>query len=299
MTLECDVLVRTKNSAETLPLVLAALHSQKNIRFNLYVCDSGSTDDTLSFLKDYEHQFLKVESSNYYPGEVLNTMISKSNLENIVFLNSDSILLSPYSIFYLLKSLNNETKIAGVYGRQMAHPEHSVWVQRDYQQSFPSFNPPARWMHFSAPIAALKRSVWSKRPFYTDSWGSEDTEWAVWAKSVGFQVIYEPRALSLHSHEYTSKEIYRRKFIEGEADVFIFNKRHNFVSICIGSVKEVLGDFLWALKNRKCRGLFKSTYIHFFESWGYLAGLKWGQARKKRGDTSREVAQKLVLKNYD
>lgn len=298
MTISCEVLMRTKNSSPVIRAVLNSLFSQKNILFKLHVCDSGSTDDTLKILAEYPHKLTKIEPREYYPGDVLNRLVSESQEEVLVLLNSDAILLNPDSIFFLILNLNRSSQNAAVFGRQIAHSHHPAWVLRDYESSFPAVNPPAPWMHMSAPIAVIRKSIWKIRPFYSLAWGSEDVEWAFWAKQSFLNVNYEPAAIALHSHDYTSAEIYRRKFIEGEADVFIFDKCYSLGFFILESIKETIGDFLWALRRGVFSGLYKSMYIHFWEKYGYYRGVKQGRKRKKNKDLSRSIAQDQILKNY-
>lgn len=297
----CEVLIRTKNSITTLRPLIASLYAQRGISFILRVCDSGTDQETTAFFQQHDCHYERIASSEYVPSEVLNRLIQQSTSENIVLLNSDAILLTDHSLHDLLRELDSSSQVAAVYGRQVAHVEHAAWVQRDYLQSFPehSLEKPL-WIYFSAPLAALKKSVWKQRPFYSQAWGSEDTEWGKWCTDNSYKVEYVPTALCLHSHEYSAIQAYRRKFIEGEADSFIFpSKNLSVIQSFLSACRRSLSDFRWMFTERRFNGGYQSFYIRFFESMGYYRGFKWGRHRKSNDDVSLSTGKNVVLKNYD
>jgi len=62
----------------------------------------------------------------------------------------------------------------------------------------------------------------------SDAWASEDTEWGNWAKENGYNIKYVKNAILMHSHNYSLIQIYGRKFVEGEGDVFIYIGKENY-----------------------------------------------------------------------
>ena len=111
------VIMRTKNSDWVVDQALSALFSQRDVQFKLLVVDSGSTDRTLEILKDYPCKLIEVSADSYIPGKILNMAIEQVDSSLIVFLNSDSVLLSPYSLKNLLSRFDH-SDIAAAYGRQ-------------------------------------------------------------------------------------------------------------------------------------------------------------------------------------
>jgi rhamnosyltransferase len=185
-TNKVSIIIRTKNSSNIIDQTLKALFSQTFKNFDLIIVDSDSTDDTLEKCSKYEHKLLVFTSQEYHPGKVLNSAINKCNTELVVFLNSDCVMLLPNSLQILLDELD-DNNVSAAFSRQVCRPEALSWVRRDYEAAFPdSLNP--SWMHFSLPLAAIRKEVWEKIPFYTQAWASEDTKWAVDIKNHNYLI---------------------------------------------------------------------------------------------------------------
>lgn len=218
------VIVRTFNVAWVIDQSLASLMAQKKVKIELMIVDSGSTDATLEMVSHYPHTFINIEAGTYFPGKVLNRAVKAANTEIIVFINSDVVLLHPYALYHLTQALE-DTNTAASYGRQIVRPEADLWVQHDYERAFSSDGTQPEWMHYSLPIAAMKKSIWKEQKFYTDAWGSEDTHWGVQVKNKGYTIAYVPEATAMHSHNYTLNQLASRRRIEGEADFHIYPEK--------------------------------------------------------------------------
>ena len=287
------VLMRTMNSSWVLPQTLAALFSQQNIKFKLYVVDSGSTDNTISILDNYPHHRLEMKVKNYVPGPVLNDCIEQIKESIIIMLNSDSVLLGPNSLYELLLPLENSTNFIATVGRQLPRHDAEPWVRRDYNIAFPPNHPLPSFISLSFPLSAFRKSVWQKEKFYDKSWGSEDTEWGqrITDKKHG-KIEYVPTATTMHSHNYNFKELHNRKFIEGEADFFIYNKSPNIMEMFIQYLKRSISEFIYYTRNYHFQGLPKIFIRNLFYFLGYYKGLR--SAR----DRSLKNINQLVHKQY-
>jgi rhamnosyltransferase len=289
-----SIIMRSKNSDWVIASALDALYSQEYMRFELIVVDSGSTDNTLDILKSYPCRLIQIEPGDYYPGKVLNDAIELCSSEIIVFINSDSVMLSPKSLGNLLASFDNPLTSAA-FGRQLPRPEAHTWVQRDYTLSFPDQAEAPDWLGLSLPLAAFRRTAWEQHPFYTDSWASEDTEWGLWAKRNGHKVDYVPSALTMHSHNYTLKEIYGRRFVEGEADAFIHQTKMTPLKACIHLLKSCFNDTKAHLAARDIQGLLFSPIRRAVYHWAYLKGNSIGFQRVSDHNLDTSIGQEIVL----
>ena len=242
-----SVIMRTKNSDWVIGDTLEGLFSQDFTDFELLVVDSGSTDNTLDLVRKYPARIVEIEAKAYFPGAVLNDAIARTESDIVVFLNSDSIPQHPEALRRLLAAFD-DPKVQAAYARQIPRPEANAWVRRDYAQSFPPEGPGPPWITLSLPLAAMRRSLWETRPFYTDAWASEDTEWGNWAQSQGHKIAYVPDAVVMHSHNYTLRQIYGRRFVEGEADAFIYGAAPSFAKMCAQWLRLSLSDLAWCLK---------------------------------------------------
>lgn len=292
-----SIIMRCKDSDWVIASALGALFSQEYQDFELIVVDSGSTDRTLEIVKAYPCRLIEIEPKAYFPGKVLNDAIAKAQGALIVLLNSDSVLLTPKSLGNLVDCFERKETIAA-FGRQIPRPEAHTWVKADYQRSFPANGSAPPWLALSFPLAAIRRSAWHEHPFYTLAWASEDTEWGCWAKSKGYDIAYEPMALTMHSHNYTLRELYGRRFVEGEADAFIHRLKMSKTKTFLNWVKSCASDFQFHIKEGDWWGLFAIPVRRFVYHWAHAKGNQLGHSRIMLGNIDVSVGQSVVLRSY-
>ena len=293
-----SIIMRSKNSDWVIAQSLAALYSQSFKDFELIIVDSGSTDKTLEIIKSYPHKLIQIEPQNYFPGTVLNMTIEKCEGEIIIFQNSDAVPLTSETLNNLLKAFeDNQTQAA--FARQIPRPDAATCVRRDYSQSFPDSSVTPDWITLSLPLAAMRKSIWKKHKFYTDAWASEDTEWGKWAKDNSYKIAYMKDSLVMHSHNYTLKQLYCRKYVEGEADAFIYNKKANIISSMINILKFCMKDLVLHLSKLDVSGLVKTPFRVWTAEYAYYKGNKLGQRRKIIGQKNANDAQKVIINNYN
>ena len=98
------VLLRTKNNDWVLRQTLQSCFLKPS-SFDLRVIDSGSTDETLNILKEWDITPESISPESYIPGKVINDAVSTINSDVIIMLNSDSVLLIEDALEKLIKPL--------------------------------------------------------------------------------------------------------------------------------------------------------------------------------------------------
>ena len=275
------VIVRTFNSEWVIDQALAALVNQKDVDIELMIVDSGSTDATLEIVSQYKHTFIAIEPGTYFPGKVLNQAVSAAKTDIVVFINSDVVLLDEYAISRLIEPLSKENVMAS-FGRQVVRPEADLWVKHDYLRAFPEKGDSPEWMHYSLPIAAMKKEAWKIQAFYTDAWGSEDTHWAVQIKKKGYDIVYVKDAIAMHSHNYTLKQLASRRRIEGEADVYIYpDKTLSLWNTVLSFGSSFLRESLYYIQNKQIKGIPYLLFNRIVYAWYYYVGFKHASKDKK------------------
>ncbi len=292
------VVMRSKNSDWVIGQALAALFSQDYKDFELLVIDSGSTDRTLELLSHYPHRLIEIEPEEYFPGPVLNRGMEASDTEIVVFQNSDGVPLAPDTLGKIVAAFDDPS-VSAALARQLPRPEADSWVRRDYASSFPDAPRTPPWITLSMPFAAVRRSAWKKHPFYSDAWGSEDTEWGQWAKRSGLQIAYVSDALLMHSHNYTLKQLYGRRFIEGEADAFIYDKHESLPKVAARTALSTLKDWVACLQHRDFADMPRVPARRAVYHWAYLKGHRHGSERKRTGNPDWRLGQKTVLDRHE
>lgn len=292
-----SVIMRTKDADWVVDHALRALFSQTVRDFELVVVDSGSTDRTLSIVRGYPCKLLQIPASAYIPGAVLNMAIAEARGDVLVFQNSDTVPLVPQALSRLVSALD-EPGVVAAFARQVPRPEAHGWVRRDYAVSFPEKGPAPPWMALSLPFAAMRREAWARHPFHTAAWGSEDVEWGVWARRQGLTIRYVPESLVMHSHNYTPREAYGRRFIEGEADAFIHGEKDTPARLVRRVLASTARDMVHCLATGDLRGLAFSPLLRTAYHYGYFRGHKHGERRLQGAEADADLGRRVVLERH-
>ncbi len=295
--MKISVIMRTKNADWVVGQALRALHSQTLRHFELVVIDSGSTDRTLDIVREYSPTLLRIPASAYIPGAVLNQAIEASSGDILVFQNSDTVPLTPHALERLVDPFA-DPRIVASFARQIPRPEAATWVRRDYEISFPAEGDAPPWMPFSLPFAAVRRSAWKKHRFHTAAFGSEDIEWGTWARQNGYVVRYVPQALVMHSHNYTMREAFGRRFIEGEADAFVKGGTDTATQLVRRIAGSTARDVVYHAMAGDWRGLCAAPLRRAAFHYGYYCGHRHGEHRRSDGSTDASVGQRIVLERF-
>lgn len=290
--------MRSRNSASSIAHVLTGLFSQDYLDFDVLVVDSGSTDNTCQIISQYPCRLVHIGQGDYFPGTVLNDAIEQTESELIVFLNSDAVPLTPSALRHLVDAFKDSDTQAA-FGRQVHRPEAHTWVRRDYEASFPEASPPPSWLKMSLAFAAMRRSAWQRHPFYAEAWASEDQEWAAWAEKNGCRVRYIPQALVMHSHNYTLSQVHGRRFVEGEADAFIYRNESSLMRVLVNVCLDSGRDMATHLKCVDLSGLPMIPLRRLVFHYSYYKGHKWGEQRIATGNKNAAIGQATVLSRHD
>jgi len=293
-----SVIMRCKNSDWVIAEALAGLHSQTFKDFELIVVDSGSSDTTLEIVSQYPCRLIQIEPTQYYPGAVLNMAIKEAKADLIVFQNSDGVPLCQHTLQRLVAAFDS-AEIDAALTRQLPRPEAETWVRKDYELSFPDAAETPPWIRLSLPMAAMRKSAWEKHKFYTQAWASEDTEWGEWAVQNGLKIKYVKDAIIMHSHNYTLKQIFGRKFVEGEADAFIYAAKPNIIKAKMKFFKGCLRDFITYLQAKDFAHMGSIIPRNFVYQYAHYRGLRLGYKRLRTGDTDPSKGQVNVLSRYE
>ena len=292
-----SIVMRTKNADWVVGQALAALYSQAFTDFELIVVDSGSTDGTLDIVRRYPCDLVEIAADSYIPGPVLNDAIERASGEIIVFQNSDVVPLDDGCLGRLVAAFD-DAEVQAAFARQVPRPEAHAWVRRDYAQSFPARGEAPPWMTFSLPFAAMRRSIWCERPFYEEAWASEDSEWGHWARSNGHRIAYVPEAAVMHSHNYTLRQIFGRRFVEGEADAFIYQGKARLSSAVGRAISSCVADILYQLRGGFAGEIPVTPVRRLVYHLAHYRGHRLGEDRRARSLHDARIGQQVVLSRY-
>ena len=183
--------------------------------FDVILVDSGSTDGTPAIARRFPVQVLTIPPERFTSGYALNVGIAATQAPIVVSLSGHAI---PYDSRWLSNLVRRfrDPKVAGAYSRQVCYPTSpiyekiSVWAFAGHPVRIPGLSD----LFFNAAAAAIRCDLWEQFPFDEALPGSEDHAWALAARARGYQVVYAPDSVVVHSHEESFARFIRRKLAE-------------------------------------------------------------------------------------
>ncbi len=220
--LAISVILLTKNGFADLETLLPVLLAQKDVPpFEVIAIDSGSTDNTVSLLKEYPVSLRQIPAEAFHHARTRNHASALASGDLLVFLSQDAVPASEKWLC-LLASNFSDPQVGAVYGRQL--PKPNSFAER--QETFDSIYGPDklvkdprtpngmgyRFFLFSDANAALRKSVWQATRFPEDLKVFEDIGIAKRIFDNGWKIVYEPEATVIHSHNHSTSGLFRRYF---------------------------------------------------------------------------------------
>lgn len=163
-------LIRTFNSARTLPAVVASLRAQSLPPCAYVIVDSGSTDGTLACLPEgaVVHRYVG-RRFNY--SEAINQGLDHVATNYVLIISSHTSLKNSAALSYASNLLEADRDLGAAYFRgELA----DLRYERINTRNFDGFN--GLWN----TCALIKMPLLNKRRFRPEVFSAEDQEWASW-----------------------------------------------------------------------------------------------------------------------
>jgi GT2 family glycosyltransferase len=231
-----EIFIPTFNGLGEVEQVIGALRSQRLAdQMQIHCIDSSSEDGTTEWLKAQPDIALNViEQSEFQHGRTRNALAAEGRAPVMAFLTQDAAPVGAHWATDILKMMRHYPDAAGLFGRHVPHPHHSLRVRQDINQHFEDMlhHPLAvsrdtdrvRWQsgdlpwrqvlhYFSDNNAALRRAVWQDIPYPEVDYG-EDQLWARTIIEAGHTKLYAPTAVVRHSHDFSAEKAYARSKTE-------------------------------------------------------------------------------------
>lgn len=235
-------LIRTFNSAETLPRTLASLENQSCRPARHVFVDSGSTDSTKrigpsgSIFADYE-------GSEYNYSRALNQGIRLVETDFILIVSSHTTLENPLAMKYAINLLNSQPSIGAAYFSTPAI--HDLSHELIDGRNFDGFN--GLWNTCSV----LRTRLVTERPFRPEVFSAEDQEWAAWAILKRGFAIARIAGAGMRVHN-PSKHSMRKRLNEHVAVACFIDRRQLELSNLRKLAKAVIGaDGNWISREER------------------------------------------------
>ncbi len=220
--METSVVIPTKNGERWIGECLEAVHSQEGVgRLEVVLVDSGSTDDTLKISRGYPVRIVEIPAQDFHHARTRNYAATLTTGKFLVFLSQDAV---PSNNSWLKAMLQNfsDGAVGAVYGRQVpkagsTQERHdalnSIYgTERLVKDASTKQGLGYRYYHFSDANAAIRREVWEATRFPEELKVFEDLGIAKRILDAGWNIVYEPEASVVHSHNHTTVELFKRYF---------------------------------------------------------------------------------------
>ena len=224
-----SVLIPVRNGGDELARCLDAIAAQRiEAEFEVVVIDSGSTDGTPARAREHGARVLEIAADEFHHGATRNLAAREARGEIVVWTTHDAYPEDEHWLARLTAPLRaGEERVAGVYGRQIAHRDASPPEQ--YFLDF-LYGPSSRLQRatgveeltmettlFSNANSAMPRRLLLDHPFAEDVLIAEDQDWSRRMLLAGWSIRYVGDAAVRHSHAYTMFTAFRRFFESGVA----------------------------------------------------------------------------------
>jgi len=222
------IIVLVKNGERYLGEVLEAIFAQKvPFSFEVLAIDSGSRDRSKEILSRYRVRLVEIPPDSFNHGETRNLGGRLAHPESayLVYLSQDATPADTDWLATLIAPMEEDPQVAGVFSRHLPRPGANPSLVRQLLTRWQTGGtvrlikrmPASReeyeanrfyYIYFSNTSSAIRRSVWEKIPFRPLLFG-EDADWAERVLLAGYILIFEPRSMVFHSHDYGLMELFR------------------------------------------------------------------------------------------
>lgn len=276
-----SIIMRSYNEGWALRETLPALKAQDYRNWELIVIDSGSTDGSVELIRQAQPRaFRQIQPQEYNPSRVMNWGMEQARAEFGIFLNADATPQGPNWLRPLVEGLQ-DPNTAAVFGKQIPRPGCRAVYAFDYDRCFGPQRESVHWDHFFSMVSSgLRKDIWSKRGFLEKMQYSEDDEYTRWCRAQGFNIVYCPDSVVMHSHNYTPAQAYKRSFGEARALAAVWNGNESDFSwprtILMGWLNDVRRDLGYCSRTGQWLELPHAARIRWKQRQAKLAGFRDG-----------------------
>ncbi|MCL6606425.1 MAG: glycosyltransferase family 2 protein [Paenibacillus sp.] len=215
----------------------AVLKQECNFVFEILVIDSGSTDNTLTYVKEAfkkahrPTRLIQIHPNEFNHGGTRNLAVKEAKGEYVAFLTQDATPVANKWLQSYIDVFEQDMDIGVAFGPHVPRPGCNPVIKRDIEEVFKSFNTTdkpliQKLVHgendqdlngplgfFSDVNSCVNKSIWKIIPYQTVCY-AEDQLMGRDILKAGYKKAYVPNAAVYHSHTYPIMQYLRRYFDE-------------------------------------------------------------------------------------
>ncbi|TVT94767.1 glycosyltransferase family 2 protein [Haloferax volcanii] len=255
-----SVVIPTKNAGGDFPELLRTIREQEAVpAVEIIVIDSGSTDGTIEIAEQLADELIEIPPEEFHHGKTRNRGASVATGEIIVFTVQDAY---PNSNDWL-STLTRPIVVGDAdvtYGNQVAHKDAKPPDKFFYQYFYPDEQVQISQedtldegefyldnIFLSDVSSAISREVWDGFQFRDSVSMSEDKDFAYRVAKAGYTLQYCPEAKVRHSHNYSLRSLFYRRYKDGIAfDDIATSGSDNFLS---DGIRYILSEYCYLIQS--------------------------------------------------
>jgi rhamnosyltransferase len=288
--IDLSIIIRTFNEEEHIKTLLSRISIQKTRKkYEIIVVDSGSTDQTLEIIEEFDINLVQISPDDFTFGYSLNKGIESANGNYYIIISAHCYPADELWLENILKPFSDK-KVALVYGKQRGGDTTKFSENRIFMQWFPEENIDDYRLPFANNAnSAIRRSVWEKIKFNEKLTGLEDMDWVKNVKAIGYSISYRADAFVYHIHNESRTQIYRRYYREANAYMAIYPGEKFYLFDLIKFITlNIYSDYILALGERELfKNIIQITIYRVLQFWGTY------RAHQSHVPISKEMQRKL------
>ncbi|MEO1783966.1 glycosyltransferase family 2 protein [Thermodesulfobium sp. 4217-1] len=262
----------------------------------IILIDSSSSDDTVKLAEKFGAMVYTVPKEEFDHGGTRSYAAKIAAGDILIFFTQDALLFDELSISNLTSHFQYRD-VGAVYGRQICYENTNP-----FGRHLRLFNYPEEFLvkeykdksKYGIKTAFMSNSFCAYRKTALDKIGyfkerlimGEDTYAGALLLKAGYKIVYEPKAIVFHSHNYTVFEEFRRYF-----DIGVFHNSERWLLEEFGSAqgegkRYIKSELNFLIKN----GLYKSLPEYILRNLLKYTGYKLGMSYK--------ILPKFLIKKF-
>lgn len=266
-----SILLPVKNGANRLPELLArVLAQQAEGNIEIIAVDSGSDDDSIEILKQYNATVLAIPPEKFNHGLTRNLAANYAHGDVFIFLNQSALPVDGQWLTNLVTPLAQAKTLAGVCSRLVPYENDDPLVRRDVLRdlnsavesrvsaitdwnAYETLSPDARrhFINFHSISAAIRPQVLERIPLPAVPLIGEDLSWGKQVLEAGYSLRQEASSVVFHSHAYSHTELLQRNFDDAVLNRALVGRQIDAMRVMPGIVAAIQDDWRYLEQARE------------------------------------------------
>jgi glycosyltransferase involved in cell wall biosynthesis len=269
----CSIVIRAYNEEKHIGRLLEGILAQTVREVEIILVDSGSTDATVSVASRYPVRVVSIAPEEFTFGRSLNQGCAAARGDLIVIASAHVYPVYPDWLEQLLAPFE-DAEVALAFGKQRGNATTKYSEHQILAAWFPEKSTRLDHPFCNNANAAVRRSLWSLRPYNEEVPALEDVEWATWAMAQGRSLAYVAEAEVIHVHDEDRRAVYNRYRREAMALKQIRPHEHfRATDLARLYLSNVLTDAWRALQERVFLAkIGEIAWFRWMQFWGTYRG---------------------------